>query len=154
MGGIYDSGMRLADERDSEAPIDQGWPPFTIGIAVEAPDRPGDWQSQLLSAIQRKESTGPAPWDSQLGMISAGDYKVSALHSSVNDREAASILVTDAPMLPQQLARIAEVGRSDINVAISTGNRLPRVENGELHQVEAISERRLGDIIRAVTQVL
>jgi len=154
MGGIYDAGMRLADARDVEAPIDQGWPPLTIGIEADSPDRPSDWQQQVLSAIQNRESTGTAPWDSQSAEHAAGDYKVSALHSSVEDQKAASVFVTDAPLLPQQLARLAEVGSSDIDVAISTGNRLSRVENAALHQVETVSERQLSDIIRAVGQSL
>jgi hypothetical protein len=39
IGGIYDAGMRLADARDVEAPIDQGWPPLTIGQLAGAVSR-------------------------------------------------------------------------------------------------------------------
>ena len=63
---------------------------------------------------------------------------------------AANILVTDAPMLPSQLDRLAEVSKALISVAVSVGNRLPRVPGGEKHQVDVISEAQLDDIIRAL----
>lgn len=154
MGGIYDSGMQLADARDAEAPIDQGWPPLTIGMEVEAPERPPDWQEQFLRAIQQMESTGTAPWDFRTDTLTVGGFQVSALRCSVRDQSAASIFATNAHMLPQQLARLADVGRSGISVAISTGNRLPRIANGALHQVTAISERQLDDIMQALDKAL
>jgi len=151
IGGVYDAGMRLADARDVEAPIDQGWPPLTIGIDTRSPARPDDWQEQLLDALKTEQSIGAPPWSNEFSSAGTDDYLVESSRC-VNDGDiAANILVTDAPMLPIQLERLAEVGNAAVSVAVSVGNRLPRVSGGEMHQVDVVSEAQLDAIIRAVT---
>jgi len=154
IGGVYDAGMKLADARDVEAPIDQGWPPLTIGIDTRTPARPDDWQEQLLSALKTEQSIGRPPWSNEFSSARANSYLVESTRC-VNDGDiAANILVTDAPMLPIQLERLADVGNADVSVAVSVGNRLPRVSGAEMHQIDAVSEAQLDAIIRAVAPTL
>ena len=149
IGGIYDAGMRLADARDIEAPIDQGWPPLTIGIDVQAPDRPEDWRARLLDAIQSETGTGSAPWSHALRDVMADSYHLRTMRCAVGERAVATIIVTDAPMLPEQLERLADTDESPIAVAVATGNRLPRVAAGQLHEVDVLADRQLDTIVRA-----
>ncbi len=149
IGGTYDAGMRLADARDLEAPIDQGWPPLTIGIDVAAPERPDDWQDQFLHALMTEKSTGKPPWISGLSSTVADQFQVDTARCVTGQETAACIIVTDAPMLPIQLARLADVGDAPITVAVSVGNRLPRASAGEVQQIDVISEEQLDTIVDA-----
>jgi len=149
IGGIYDAGMRLADARDIEAPIDQGWPPLTIGVDVKAPDRPDNWRERMLGAIQSETSAGAAPWISELSDAIVDTHRIRTMRCSVGERVLASIIVTDAPMLPEQLERLADTNDSPVTVAVATGNRLSRVKAGELHEVDVVSVRQLDAIVRA-----
>jgi hypothetical protein len=153
MGGVYDAGMRLADDRDLEAPIDQGWPPMTVGIDTAVPAMDDNWQRQLLDAIKSGTNVATATWDSAIDTVKAGAYAVSKLSCTVNGVESVSCYVTDAPLLPQQLLRVAESGNALFSAAVSTGNRLPRVARGELHQIDVASEEQLLDIVRVANQI-
>ena len=150
IGGIYDTGMKLADARDVEAPIDQGWPPLTIGIDTRSPDRPDDWQDRLLDALKTEQSSGKSPWNNEFSSVRANEYLVESARCVIDGDVAARILVTDAPMLPMQLNRLADVSDAPITVAVSVGNRLPRVSGGEMHEIDVVSEAQLDAIIRAV----
>jgi hypothetical protein len=153
IGGIYDAGMRLADARDLEAPIDQGWPPLSIGIEVAAPARPDDWIAGFLDAIQHQTSTGTAPWQYNLRDARAGDYRLKRLHCVSDRQRAATIIATDAPLLPQQLQRLADCGDAPVTVAVALGNRLPRVEVSELQRIDVISEQQLALLLSAVQRL-
>ena len=148
MGGIYDAGMRLADARDIEAPIDQGWPPLTIGIDTKAPDRPDDWMDRLLQALKTQDSEGSAPWSNKYSSVHTDQYQIETVHCNSNEGTQVCISVTDAPLLPMQLERLAEIGDASISVAISIGNRLPRVSGDELQQVDVVSETQLDALLR------
>ena len=154
IGGIYDAGMRLADARDVEAPIDQGWPPLTVGINVPAPGRPEDWRTRLLDAIQSATGSGSAPWRHALSDVMADAYRLRTLRCFVGERAAATVIVTDAPLLPEQLERLADTDESSITVAVATGNRLPRVTAGQLHDVDVVSGRQLDTIVRAASSTV
>jgi len=151
IGGVYDAGMKLADARDEEAPIDQGWPPFTIGIDTRSPDRPDDWQDRLLDALKTEQSADKPPWSSNFSSARTDDYIVESSSLVSDGVTAANILVTDAPMLPSQLDRLAGLSKASISVAVSVGNRLPRLPGGEKHQVDVISEAQLDAVIRAAS---
>lgn len=153
IGGVYDAGMRLADDRDPEAPIDQGWPPLTIGIETIPPALAEGWQSQFLAAIKAGKSIAAAPWVSRIKTLNAGTYSVSKLSCTANGIESVACYVTDAPLLPQQLLRVAETGDALICVAVSTGNRLPRVANGVDQQIDVASEKQLLDIVRVAKKI-
>jgi hypothetical protein len=153
IGGIYDAGMRLADARDLEAPIDQGWPPLSIGIEVAAPARPDDWIAGFLDAIQHQTNTGTAPWQHNVRNARAGDYRLQRLHCVSDRLRAATIIATDAPLLPQQLQRLADCGDAPVTVAVALGNRLPRVEVSELQRIDVISEQQLALLLSAVQRL-
>ena len=149
LGGVYDAGLRLADARDLEAPIDQGWPPLTVGVGVAAPDRPDNWIAQFLNAIQKQESIGSAPWTNTLIAEPCDDYCLQILKCDVDEQHAVTVIATDAPMLPQQLERLADFDMAPITVAVSVGNRLPRVSASEFQQVDVISEQQLESLVAA-----
>ncbi|MDX1644363.1 MAG: hypothetical protein R3244_08410, partial [Thermoanaerobaculia bacterium] len=51
LGMVYDFGLALAAERDSEMPLHTGWPALCLGIDGKAP-RPGRaWEAELRSAL-------------------------------------------------------------------------------------------------------
>lgn len=153
LGGIYDAGMRLADARDLDAPIDRGWPPLTVGIDVVAPQRPDNWLSQLLAAIKSQASAGKAPWKYSLANSRTENDLLSGFRCSTNGLVAATIMVTDAPLLPQQLEQLADTDDAPITIAISTGNRLPRIAANELQNIAVVSERRLATLSDAAREL-
>lgn len=149
LGGAYDVGLRVADARDLEAPIDQGWPPLSVGIDVAAPDSRDGWKEQLLSAIQRQENDESAPWTNESFTENCGSYRIQIWKCHVAAVCAVTIITTDAPMLPQQLERLADVDSAPVTIAVSVGNRLPRIAKNELHQVDVISEEQLTSLLIA-----
>ena len=154
IGGVYDAGMRLADERDVEAPIDQGWPPLTIGVDVAAPAMPHDWKRALVAALQAGESSGAfGLWKNRSQSIRIGASTVEVLRCFVKDEPAVTVIVTNAALLPQQLGRLADTDHAAMTVAVATGNRLPFVEGGELHAANAASEAQLQAIAARLKQL-
>lgn len=153
LGGIYDAGMRLADARDVEAPIDQGWPPLTVGVDAVAPQRPDNWMSQFLDAMRTETGDGSPPWEYSLSNSRVEHDLLSGFRCHVNGHVAATIIVTDAPLLPQQLEQLAGNDDAPITIAVSTGNRLPRITADELHNVAAVSELRLATLSAAVREL-
>lgn len=153
IGGVYDAGLRLADERNVAAQLDQGWPPLTLGIDVASPTRPDDWIAQFLDAIQQQKSSGKAPWQNTVQDARVADYRLQRLHCHVDGKLAATILATDAPLLPQQLQRLADLGEAPVTIAVALGNRLPRVEVDELQQIVAVSEQQLAPLLSAARRL-
>ena len=86
---------------------------------------------------------GSPPWKYSLANSRAGNDSLSGFRCHADERLAATIIVTDAPLLPQQLERLADVDDAPVTLAISTGNRLPRTAANELQTTNAVSERRL-----------
>jgi hypothetical protein len=148
LGGIYDAGMQLADARDIAAEMDQGWPPMTVGIDVTAPLRADNWVAEFLSAIQQEKNIGEAPWKHTM-RAAGGEFNLQIMQCSVGELPVATVIVTDAPMLPQQLERLADFDSAAITIAVSVGNRLPRVSANEFHQVDVISEQQLTSMLAA-----
>ncbi len=153
IGSVYDAGLRLSEKRNVEAPIDQGWPPLTLGIDVASPTRPDDWITQFLEAIQQEKSIGKTPWQNTLRDARVADYRLQRLHCQVEGKQAATIIATDAPLLPQQLQRLADLGDAPVTVAVALGNRLPRVEVDELQQIDAVSEQELAPLLTALRRL-
>lgn len=154
LGGIYDAGMRLADARDVEAPLDMGWPPLTIGIDVKNEAPGAGWQQDMITAMQQQAGRGTTPWNSLRRRGAAGDYSIDVLLCSLEDERAATVIVTDAPMLPQQLERLADVDNAPITVAVSKGNRLPYVEAGQLHEVDVVPDGGVKQAADTLRQLL
>ena len=154
LGAIYDVGMRLGEERDIEAPIDSGWPPLTLGIDVVAPEPTGNWQAEMLDAMKSRKSSGPAPWKSNRRSATIDGLSIDVLRCSLAQKLVATVIVTDAPLLPAQLERLADVGEAPVTVALSTGNRLPYVEAGQFHEVDVLPERRLEALVERLERLL
>lgn len=154
LGAVYDVGLRLGEERNVEAPIDQGWPPLTLGIDVASPTRPDDWIAQFLDAIRQQKSAGTAPWQNTVRDARVADCRLQRLHCQVDGKQVATILATDAPLLPQQLQRLADLGEAPVTIAVSLGNRLPRVEVDELQQIDAVSEQQLAPLLSALRRLI
>ena len=153
LGSIYDAGMQLADARDAALPIDQGWPPLTVGIDVAAPERPDDWLALLLDAIRQQKSVASAPWQHNLQTVQAGDYRLQVLECRVAAKSSVTVIATDAPLLPQQLQRLADLGTAPISIAVALGNRLPRVAAGELQQLDVVSEQGLLSLVASASRL-
>jgi hypothetical protein len=149
LGGVYDVGLHLADARNPGLPIDQGWPPLTVGIDVATPEKPADWKERLLRAIRRQESDGSAAWTNESFTGRSEDYRLQVLQCHVADVHAVTVIATDAPMLPQQLERLADTDTASLTIAVSVGNRLPRVAADTFHQVDVLSEQQLGSLLAA-----
>lgn len=154
LGGVYDVGMLLAELRDVDAPIDTGWPPLTIGIDAPAPALEADWREELLKAMQDQRSRGSAPWSSNRLRGDVAGHALDILRSSLAGETVATVIVTDAALLPSQLQRLTDVDDAAISIAVSKGNRLPYVEEGEFHKVYAVSEARLKELESGLKQLL
>ena len=153
IGGVYDAGMLLADARDIEAPIDQGWPPLTIGVDVDAPVMSAGWKDELIGALRSGTNAGEfGLWESRRREISIDKVTVQILQCTLADRAVATIIVTDAGLLPQQLGRLADTDSAAFTVAVATGNRLPRVQHGELHMANVVAESTLHSITESLRQ--
>ena len=154
LGGIYDAGMLLAEERHVEAPIDTGWPPLTIGLDAPAPAMNADWRQEFIEAAQAQQSRGNVPWESTRRNVAVDALSIDVLQCSIGGNPAATVIASDAPLLPAQLTRLADQDDAPISVAVSTGNRLPYVEGGELHSVEVVPESRLAELTSGLRELL
>jgi len=153
LGSVYDAALHLSDTRDPGLDIDQGWPPLTVGIESEVPEFIGDRNALLLRAVQMRQSAGVPPWQYSLRSESAAGFSLQHLRCSVRRQYAASVLTTNAPLLPQQLDRLADCSSAAITIAVSTGNRLARVDVSELQTVAAVSEQILAALVASASRL-
>ena len=148
LGKIYDAGISLGHSRDAEMALDLGWPPLCVGLDRSAPELPGDWEEQLLAAI-RRDPTAERTGGPRVETRAVGDWELSGWQAG-----EARILVTSAPLLPRQLARLCEAGGGEIALAFSTGNRITRRGAEPAQRLRAVSESGLDELVRAVGSVL
>jgi hypothetical protein len=135
LGKIYNTGITLGHNRDPEMGIDLGWPPLVIGYegGVQLPE---NWEEALLAAIKKAEVQGSR---------GAGEHQHKKLKI-----ENIDVFITDAPMLPKQLRRIAQSSNAQFSLAISIGNRLTPQQKSSPLQVNAVSEELLRQILATV----
>jgi len=151
LGGIYNTGISLGHRRDAELDLDQGWPPFCAGIQLPDDERHIDPEPALLAALltppkfAAPESTREIRFQS--GKLSDQTLEQWHIGSDV------SCFVTDAPLLPRQLRRLCGVGDCALTLALSLGNRLPRLQTGDLGQVQAVSEDVVGDLLTLAVEL-
>lgn len=142
LGKIYNAGISLGHKRDPEMGIDLGWPPLVIGYEASSPELPQDWEQQLLEQIQKagEQRSGGA------GEITTIDkYEIRRLQ--IGECE---IFATNAPLLPKQLQRIAQLSNTSFSIAFSTGNRLTAQKNAQPLTVKVASEAALMKIVDAI----
>jgi hypothetical protein len=132
LGKIYNAGISLGHHRDPEMGIDLGWPPLVVGYDASF-DLPANWEDHLLSTIknaQVQRSRG------------AGEYQLKKLRI-----ETTEIFITDAPLLPKQLKRLAQTSDAPLSISISIGNRLSSQKNAAPLSIKTASEAILGQIM-------
>ncbi len=133
IGKIYNAGITLGHNRDPEMGIDLGWPPLVIGNDAQLPELPENWENDLLIAVKKAEV--------QRGG-GAEEYQLKKLKV-----ENTEVYVTDAPLLPKQLKRLAQQSDASFSIALSIGNRLISQKNSAPLSVEVASEASLSQIL-------
>jgi len=78
-------------------------------------------------------------------IITVDDYEIRRLTIQLCE-----VFATNAPFLPKQLQRIAQLSTAPFSVAFSTGNRLTAQKNAQPLVVTAASEGALNKIIAAL----
>lgn len=142
LGKIYNAGISLGHKRDPEMGIDLGWPPLVIGYEAPAPELNESWEQQLLDEIMKAGEKGGKDAGE---IITIEDYEVRKLE--IGECE---VFATNAPLLPKQLQRIAQLSNSRFSIAFSTGNRLTAQKNAQPLVVQAASEAVLARIVDAL----
>lgn len=142
LGKIYNAGISLGHKRDPEMGIDLGWPPVVVGYQGVAPELKENWEKELLEEIMKEGEKGGKGAGEQKTI---GGYEVRVL--KVGECE---IFGTDAPLLPKQLRRIAQLSNAPFSMAFSTGNRLTAQKNTQPLVVTVASEAALNKIIDAL----
>jgi hypothetical protein len=142
LGKIYNAGISLGHKRDPEMGIDLGWPPVVVGYDAADPELQENWEKELLEEIQKAGEPGSGGAGEQKTI---GEYEVRKL--KVGECE---VFATNAPLLPKQLHRIAQLSNAPFSIAFSTANRLTSQKNAQPLVVTAASEAVLSKIIEAL----
>ena len=137
LGKIYNAGISLGHRRDPEMAVDQGWPPFCAGIKLPAGVQATDPEPAILAALLSPPAfVAPAAPEIQLESEKLSDRTLELWRFG----NEISCFATDAPLLPRQLRRLCDVGNASLTLALSLGNRLPRLRTGALGQAQSASE--------------
>lgn len=154
LGKVYDAGMALADRRDVEAPLDQGWPPLCIGLDMDAPVLADDWQKEFLDVMTDAKPGRVASWHATGGTQTLDDYEVEVLRcGGPGLSRQVTVIGTSAPLLPGQLERLADVDNSGLTVVVASGNRVTRSKDDQPQDIASVSELILAELV-ATTRVL
>jgi hypothetical protein len=150
LGKIYNAGLSLGHRRDPEMGIDLGWPPLCVGLDLPAPPLEADWESRLLSAIEAPSPVpGGIPPEIRFQTRAVDRYQLQFLTA-----KDATVLVTSAPLLPEQLSRLCETAPTELAVAVSIGNRLERAIEAAPQKVSSLSEESLLKLLNAARDML
>lgn len=141
IGKMYDFGIAFGFRLDPELPIDGGWPPVCIGLDLPAPPLPASWEAELAEALE-----GTVEGGGGIARRTAGGHRIDRF--ALGD---VTVLETDAPLLPHQLARMCDATSSRLTLAIATGQRVVRSRGGEPARLRAASEETLAALIAAAT---
>jgi len=151
LGRIYNTGITLGHRRDAELDLDQGWPPFCAGIHSQDDERDINPEPALLAALLTPPGftapEGVREVRFQSGKLSDRTLEQWRIGSEV------SCFATDAPLLPRQLRRLCDVGDCPLTMALSLGNRLPRLHAGDLGRVQTVSENVVGDLLTLAVEL-
>jgi hypothetical protein len=145
LGKIYNAGISLGHRRDPEMAVDQGWPPFCAGIPDSTSESRTDPESEILAALMT-----PPVFTSPAGAPDI-HYQEGKLQGDVLEQwrfgAEVSCFATDVPLLPRQLLRLCAVGDTSLTLALTLGNRLPRLRTGMPGSLQSASESRLGALL-------
>jgi len=151
LGKIYNAGISLGHRRDPELGVDQGWPPFCAGIQLPEGEQDVDPEAAILAALLKPPAflapAGVADTRFQSAQISNRSLECWRFGAEI------TCFATDAPLLPRQLRRLCDAGDSSLTLALSLGNRLPRLPDGELGRVQSVSEAVVGDLLALADQM-
>jgi hypothetical protein len=152
LGKVYDAGITLGHRRDHEMSIDLGWPPFCVGLDLPAVDLPSDWQPRLLAAIEA--GAGPLTAEPIEMRAVDGDALALARYGAGDRASTVTVIVTTAPLLPAQLARVCDLDDAGLTLAVATGNRVTRQSHARPQRIAMCAESRLGVLLAAMDDLL
>ena len=145
LGRIYNAGLSLGHRRDPELALDQGWPPLCVGIQGFDTGGQADPEPEIMTELMRPMTfTTPPPAQAvRYHAQSMQDHLLELWRFSAD----VSCFATNAPLLPRQLRRLCDTGDAPLVLALSLGNRLPRLRKGALGNVQSVSESSLGELL-------
>lgn len=150
-GKIYDRGLALSFARDPDMGIDSGWPPLVVGLPIATPALPADWTTAFDDAYGGAEADTGAPLlPVERWSVAADGFVVTVVR-----QPGATVLATDAPMLPRQLGRLAESqsvasAPGGVVIAVGLGNFLQSRDQGPPQDVPFLAESAVAKILSAV----
>ena len=151
LGKIYNAGISLGHRRDPELGLDQGWPPFCAGIPESKNAPRAEGEPEILAALMTPPVFAtPAPMPDvqyQEGKLRGHGLEHWRFGAGV------SCFATDVPLLPRQLQRLCGADVGSLTLALSLGNRLPRLRNGALGQVNSASEAVLTELLALAAEL-
>ncbi len=155
LGKLYDAGLALGVRRDPELPIDAGWPPFCAALDTPAPALPPRWDVELSDALRRPAWHLPETSTERRAVrLAAGRHALEVLRFGSRRERRVTVLGTDAPLLPAQLARLCDLDDAGLTIALATGNRLAAAAPGTTQSVAAVAEATLATLTEAVSRGL
>jgi hypothetical protein len=152
LGRIYDAGITLAHRRDHEMSVDLGWPPLCIGLERAGVDLPPEWQPQLIEAIEA--GAGPLAAEPVETRAAGGDTLALARYPAADRAGTVTVIVTTAPLLPVQLARVCDLDDAGLTLALATGNRVSRQPQAQPQRIAMCPESRLQTLLAAADDLL
>ncbi len=151
LGKIYNAGISLGHRRDPEMGVDQGWPPFCAGIHLPTGEQGKDAEAAILAALLTPPNFAAPAGTQEIHFHSQrrSDHTLECWRFG----KELSCFATDAPLLPRQLRRLCDVGDASLTLALSLGNRLPRLGNGTLGQVRSTSESVVTELLTLAAEL-
>lgn len=144
LGKMYNAGISLAHLRDPDMGMETGWPPLCIGIDKPAPELPPDWEQTLIQRLQSTKFEPPEVNGSVVDLLSASVEGFKLQGGRIGQ---STIFATNAPLLPRQLKRVAQMADSPFAIAFSTGNRIASPDDPAPLVINALSEETLRRIL-------
>jgi D-aminopeptidase len=141
----FKAGIGTASRR---VPAPEGF--YTVGVLVES--NFGVMQNLRMDGVP-------------VGELLAPEYR-DLLKRTHSYGSIIAVVATDAPLFPQQIARLckrsalgigrvgsyAAHGSGELVIGFSTANRVPRVSEGMIHRVDVLLDRAIGPLYEAVIE--
>jgi len=142
LGAVYNTGISLGHRRDHDMAIDLGWPPLCAGVDRPASGDAANLEKNLLDLLTATgKASGRPPFSTNVGSHAVERWQFNG---------EVTVIGTDAPLLPQQLARLCDTDTAPLTIALATGNRVTLQEDDRPQTLRAASEDTLTAIITAL----